>query len=180
MTQTFAHTRGHPHWRAYRHMPPPVRPARSIANWLLDRGSLTARLKARYRHFQVQLDHAGNCQATANESRLMQIPLGRLQYVRCVHLIGDGQAVVTARTIIPRTTLTGPVQQLTRLGTRPLGEAVFTFPNMHRGPIQIARLQPGQWPFRHLREPAWGRRSVFYLAGMPLMVYEVFLNALWR
>jgi chorismate--pyruvate lyase len=89
---------------------------------------------------------------------------------------------VFARTVIPRDTLVGSNRRLTRLKTRPLGAVLFADPGMERGPVEIARLTPCDRLFpaatRRLAsapEAIWGRRSLFTLAGKPLLVSEIFL-----
>jgi chorismate--pyruvate lyase len=56
---------------------------------------------------------------------------------------------------------------LGELGTRPLGDALFAYAGLERGPIEIAVTDEG-----------WARRSVFRIEGAPLLVAEWFLPAL--
>jgi len=71
---------------------------------------------------------------------------------------------------------------LTHLKSKPLGAVLFADPTMERGPVEIARLTHGDklYPVamrRHDRAATaiWGRRSVFRLGGLPLLVSEIFL-----
>jgi chorismate--pyruvate lyase len=90
---------------------------------------------------------------------------------------------VFARTVIPVRTLRGRQRRLARLGTRPLGAALFADPHLKRGEVEIARLAPGDGIYEHAAvqgaaDGVWGRRSVFTLKGKPLLVSEFFLPAL--
>lgn len=102
--------------------------------------------------------------------------------VREVELRCGGIPWVFARTLIPHSSLRGPAQRLALLGNRPLGALLFADPRAKRGTTQFARLVPGQALFEAamsnlaIRPVAlWGRRTLFYFAGKPLLVNEIFL-----
>jgi len=102
--------------------------------------------------------------------------------IREVELLCSGKPCVFARTVIPVSTRRGKQRRLTRLGSRPLGAFLFADPTMRRGPVEISRMDRQHDLFRRAtaglqRPPAeiWGRRSVFYLGGKPLLVSEIFL-----
>lgn len=104
--------------------------------------------------------------------------------VRQVCLLCGSQPLVYARTVIPFPTLRGPVKRLAHLGSRPLGEVLFADKSMRRAPMQVARLLAGHAVYRLaleavscVPEELWGRRSLFYLGGKPLLVSEIFLPA---
>ena len=154
---------------------------RLLAPWLLDQGSLTARLiEHSQQQFSVQLLRQDWGQAFTGEYRLLQSPLRQKMLVREVILQGAGQPWVYARSLVPITSLQGRLKALKHLDNRPLGALLFQDPSMQRGPIQVAQLQPAHnyLPPDVTTEPGsplWGRRSVFYLDEQPLMVSEVFL-----
>lgn len=151
--------------------------------WLLDPASLTRRIRAACTgQFRVEVLAEGWARPEYSEARELGIRTGSWGFVREVQLLCDEHPWVYARTVIPRSTLTGPQRQLTRLKTRPLGEVLFADPTMRRGPVEIARLTPCDKLYpaatRHLAprpEAVWGRRSLFTLSGKPLLVCEVFL-----
>lgn len=174
--------RAEPDWhvasRLYRRdVPEPV------LRWLLDPASLTRRIQsACHGCFRVEVLFQGWARPQHNETRELGMRTGSSGFVREVHLLCDGRPWVFARTVIPRTTLTGPRRCLTRLKSRPLGALLFADPTMQRGPVEIARLSPCDklYPsaIRHLTqrpETIWGRRSLFTLGGKPLLVSEIFL-----
>ena len=116
--------------------------------------------------------------------------------IRTVQLLCDGQPWIYARTIIPVTSLRGKLRRLAHLGSRPLGAMLFADPGMRRGVVELARIKPGQqlyvdasYRIRQRPPEIWGRRSVFRVAGKPLLVSEIFLpgfpqqapaRALWK
>ncbi len=155
----------------------------AVAAWLRDRGSLTARLKRLCRtDFSVRLLCQGWERPLYSEARLLTVRHGEVAIIREVELMCGDAALVFARTIIPASSLRGPARRLSMLGTKPLGEVLFSDSRMRRGPIEVARLQPRHALFAAATatlvdspEELWGRRTVFYLAGMPLLVNEIFL-----
>jgi chorismate--pyruvate lyase len=160
--------------------------AASERAWLLDDGSLTARLIASRRgSFAVQRLHQAWDRPRLSERRLLDMSQRERALVREVLLTLDGQPVVFARSLFPASSLTGPLRHLRHLRNRPLGAILFRYPDMHRSPFQLARVD-GHHSYlpRALRqdEPVWGRRSCFVVAGRPLLVSEVFLAAFrpWR
>jgi len=154
-----------------------------VLRWLLDPASLTRRIQSACPgSFRVEVLFQGWVRPQHNESRVLGMRQGSQGFVREVHLLCDGRPWVFARTVIPRTTLTGPRRCLTRLKSRPLGAVLFADPSMQRGPVEIAQLTPCDklYPaaIQHLvqrPETIWGRRSLFTLGGKPLLVSEIFL-----
>lgn len=90
-----------------------------------------------------------------------------------------------ARSVLPHKTLTGKRRMLGKLGNRPLGEILFSDPDIQRDALEIACIKKDQRMFScatqsltKTPESVWGRRSVFYLHKKPLLVNEVFLPSL--
>ncbi len=154
-----------------------------MADWLLDRGSLTQRLRrASAGRFRVCVLRQGWTRPNCDEARILNLRLDAWAWTREVRLLGNEQPWVFARTLIPVRTLRGRGRRLTYLGTHPLGQALFADPSVCRGPVEITRIAVGQplhqQAFAGLVEsPAaiWGRRSVFRIEGRPLLVCEMFL-----
>lgn len=161
-----------PRWRV---------PAR-LRGWLLDAASLTARLRAACGEFRVELLQQGGSAVLHDEMSLLDLQKACSQHVRQVRLYCDDQPCVFARTVIPSHSLVGRYRRLLVLGERPLGEVLFSDRSIVRGPMQVARLLPHHRLFQMAAldqscypEILWARRSLFYLAGRPLLVNEVFL-----
>ena len=154
-----------------------------MSDWLFDRGSLTRRLQsASLNNFRVELVEQGWQRPMLNEAVRLGVSPDRMALLRQVYLFCDDRPVVYARTVIPISTLSGAERHLGCLGNRPLGAVLFASPNMRRDEVEVACIHPGQRIFTratHVLDSApasiWGRRSVFYLSGKPLLVSEVFL-----
>lgn len=158
-----------------------------LRDWLLDTGSLTRRVRgACAGRFQVRVESQRWERPRLDEYLALGLRIGRLAWVREVHLLCDDRPWVFARTVIPPRTLRGSRRRLANLGNRPLGALLFADPHMQRGPVEVARVARGSALFAAATQGApgspsalWGRRSVFRLGGRPLLVSEFFLPALF-
>lgn len=154
-----------------------------FTDWLFDAGSLTRRLRSACSdHFCVRVLRQGWSRPSRDEAGILRLRLDTWAWTREVQLLCNAQPWVFARTLIPAATLRGRGRRLTRLGTRPLGEVLFTEPGVRRGPVEVARIVAGQRLHRHAfgrlvesPDTIWGRRSVFWIDGRPLLVCEIFL-----
>ncbi|MBK8537138.1 MAG: chorismate lyase [Candidatus Competibacteraceae bacterium] len=171
-----------PRWHSYPRLSRRDLPA-TLTDWLLDSGSLTRRLRQLCpSQFRVRVLWQGWNRPSVDEARVLGLRLDAWVWTREVQLLCDDQPWVFARTLIPARTLRGRGCRLTRLGTRPLGEVLFTDPGVRRGPVEIARIVTGQCLHQRAlagcTEPPdaiWGRRSMFWIAKRPLLVCEIFL-----
>lgn len=154
--------------------------------WLLDKGSLTDRLKRCCEgHFSVRVLNEAWQRPQRNEAQVLDMSGTALAWVRQVQLLCNGKPWVFARTVIPVTTLSGAQRRLAHLGNRPLGAYLFADPGMQRSPVQLACIRPGSTLFDDAVQglaakprAIWGRRSVFRVGGKPLLVSEIFLPAI--
>ena len=162
-----------PFWQHRPHAPAALRA------WLLDRGSLTHRLQQRCRRFEVEVLHQHWQRALPDEAALLGIAPHTHALVREVLLRCDGRAVVFARSILPRTSLLGAWRDLGRIGSRPLGGALFSDPRIRRAPLRFCRCHLRQVPQAAGQGGAlWARRSLFSLQGRRILVSECFLPAI--
>ena len=146
--------------------------------WLLDQGSLTARLVAKSAgDFRVQVLAQRWALPSADERRALGLGLRQRALIREVLLLGGGQPWVQARSVLPLTLLRGRYRFLAQLGARPLGALLFRDRALRRGPIEVAlRPVPALPGFGCAAGTcAWQRRSLFHLGGQPLLVAEMFL-----
>lgn len=116
-----------------------------------------------------------------DESLLLGIPANCYALVREVCLVRADEPLVYARTVIPLDSLRGARRRLSNLGTRPLGEVIFSYPGLRRELLEVASVPADSW-VRSLREtvdrdPVAGRRTLYSVAGSPLLVAEIFLPA---
>jgi len=163
----------------------PFRAPRALRGWLSDRGSLTHRLKMRHADFRVSPVARGFARPFPDEAKLLGLSPKARAYVRDVLLMGSGRIRVFAHSVLPRSSLRGGWSGITRLGTKPLGEALFADPRIRRLGLTMRRID-ARHPLYHATRRhtgftgrhLWARRSVFCLNGHPLLVNEVFLPAI--
>ena len=179
MRKTQKHRSTVPHDPAWRR-----RPAAGTAGyrrWLIDRGSLTDRVRERYPAVRVELLFQGARCATLDE-RFIAGERGRRVFVREVFLSCGRARVVFAHSVTRVASLRGAWRGLVGLGTRPLGAALFADPRVRRRPLHFRRLGPRDELHARAcaatgkRLPAlWARRSLFLLGKSPILVTEIFL-----
>lgn len=167
-----------PIWRPCDWLIGPAVPV-SVRSWLLDEGSLTARLlRVHDGEFRVQLLRQEWQIPRASERRLLNLRNRECVLAREVVLWGGGKPRVYARSVIPATSLKGRLRKLRALEEGSLGAMLFQDRSLRRGSYELARFD-GDSPCLpenlHSKECLWGRRSRFSLIGRPLMVSEIFL-----
>jgi chorismate--pyruvate lyase len=162
----------------YRHIPPAAR------SWLFEAGSITRRLRSGYGDalaVKVLRQHWGK--PFPGEKRLLNQARQRRCLIREVLLHSGGKPLVLARTVMPSATLRGAHRNLTRLGSRPLGEVIFSYPDLQRLEMHVALVKPDDWSRQlatqvPIAEPLWGRRTVYAIHHRQLLVSEFFLPEL--
>ncbi|MCH1487888.1 MAG: chorismate lyase [Pseudomonadales bacterium] len=178
-----------PRWKDHQQLQQADLPYRQ-RSWLLDSGSLSARLvRASNNHFRVHVLSQSWQSARLDEYRLLGIEPKELCLIREVLLLCHEQPWVYARSVLPVTSLVGKLRHLRQFGTQPLGQLLFNTPGMRRNPFEVAQIGRAQLPAaarpvdhdqlqpNTQSEPTWGRRSRFTLYDRPLMVSEIFLPA---
>ncbi len=156
-------------------------PAAGLRDWLFDQGSLTRRLIALSRDAFSVTPLAEGWQALRNdECAALQVPTGSQGWVREVYLRGHGQPWVFARSVAARSSLEGSGLALRELGSRSLGELLFSDRAFARGAIEVSRYPAAWLPSAVRAERLWARRSSFNRGGLAVLVAEVFLPTLWQ
>ena len=148
--------------------------------WLTYPGSLTRRIVARSRRFEVEVVARRLRVPNDDEFRALGRPASSLAYVREVVLRADGEPVVLAHSIVARADLAGVWRPVAGLGTRPLAAVLFADRRVRRGPFEFAGIDQ-RHPLGVRAKQVFGRsfgrlrarRSLFHLEGRPLMVTEV-------
>lgn len=155
-------------------------------SWLRESGSLTRRLRALCGPaFRVAvLGEDWRPPFPLEAVRLRSDPR-RLVWTREVALHCGDRPLIVARSLIPGGLLQGRHAQLSRLGQRPLGEWLFTNPDLRRLALEFARVEPDRWRGLPALAEAhgntiWGRRALYRIAGQRLLVCEFFLPELFR
>jgi chorismate lyase len=136
---------------------------KSVLGWLDDEQSLTAKLKQQFDDFSVNVLSQIQGAPHSNENEVLNFE-GQ-SVIREVELLGNNQAVVFARSVIP---ITKDTKDLLSIGSKPLGEVLFNDSSVARGPLQITHT-----------DDIWGRRSTFTIGTTKLLVSEFFLEALY-
>jgi len=157
----------------------------TLGSWLIETGSLTARLQRSYDYFSVMPVMVKYAKPTQEEAVLLFQPTYKAALIREVLLMGNHQPVVFAHSVLPRTSLRGPWNGLGRLGNKPLGATLFANPKVKRTPLSYKKLTPNHLLYQHAtqhltQKPSylWARRSIFSLNCANIMVTEVFLPQL--
>lgn len=159
-------------------------PDPALKNWLLHTGSLTERLQAHCRKFEVQV--IGQQEAPLSQDEYHQVFEGagselHKAEVREVVLCCDEQPWVFARSVLPSQFLTEGMRELKTLGNQPLGKIIFNDPQFERQAFQLVQCSPESELVNKLGVDSqfvlWGRRSVFKFNEFRIMVAEVFLPA---
>ena len=153
--------------------------------WLIDKGSLTARLKKKCADFLVKPVQLVSAKPFLDEAALLRIPVRKKLLIREVMLMSNKQALVFAHSVLPTGSLRGKWIGLSRLGNKPLGATLFANPQVKRTPITYKKLASHHVLYQYatrsmeVRPPyLWARRSVFTLNCASIMVTEVFLPQL--
>jgi len=152
----------------------------SVQSWTYESGSLTQRLRAVYGDsVAVRVLFQQWRVPFLTERRLLKIPEQRLCLSREVLLHADGKPLILARTIIPAATIK-IASSLAHLGTRPLGEVIFSYPKLERIAMDVTLIKPFAWTpsvltIATIQQPIWGRRTIYAIKHKPMLVSEFFL-----
>lgn len=133
----------------------------SLTKLLIEKSSGDFRVEVREENWQLlpDADTRGCFGPLAEQHRF---------WSRKVALLGGNTPWVLAHTLIPEFSLAGPLGRVLELNEKPLGEYLFSHPNLIRSGIELT-------PFAG---NSWGRRSLFYLFEKPIMVAEFFLPSI--
>lgn len=155
--------------------------------WLIETGSLTARLQRRYAEFSVQTVRLTDEKPLKDEAYCLHAQSHQLALVREVLLMGNSQAVVFAHSVLPKASLRGAWYGLGKLGNKPLGATLFTNQKVKRTPLSYKKLSVNHPLYQRAlqcltQKPSflWARRSVFSLNCASILVTEVFLPQLFN
>lgn len=156
-------------------------PSPLALEWLFHEDSLTRRLTwLSDDRFCVKPQFEGWQRLREDECAALHLPEGSEGWVREVYLLGRDERWVFARSVAARSALEHDGLHMDELGTRSLGELLFSDKAFARGPLQVCRY-PAQWlPETDAQQGLWGRRSCFSRGALSILVAEVFLPTAWR
>lgn len=115
----------------------------SLRAWLLEAGSLTARLKAHSETFRVQCLHQQTARCLSDEASVIGMHRPGRVWEREVLLRCDNTPVVFAHTVVPMSATAADWPLFSALGERSLGTTLFGDPSVRRGVLEFARLREG-------------------------------------
>ena len=155
----------------------------NVQSWADEKGSLTHRLRQFYGS-AVTVDilfHRWK-PAFLSERKLLQLPHQQFNLVREVLLHADGKPLILARTILPKQTIKVAKRNLSHLGTRPLGEVIFSYPKLERLDLNVCCIHNTEWRKEltenvSVEEIVWGRRTVYAIQKQKMLVSEFFMPA---
>lgn len=145
-------------------------------SWLLERGSLTLRLRRQYPGLEVRIVREGLDPLLPDEAIRLALPTLSQAWVREVTLHDGSLGLLQARTVIPDWSPDNPWSELQRLGSRPLGEILFRNSGLERSEFEFT-LGPG-WraPETPPGSDQLARRCVYRRLGAALLLTERFLR----
>jgi len=152
----------------------------NITDWLSEPGSLTQRIKQTFSgEFAVLLQEQGQSKVFSRDSSQLGLEQTDEAFVREVLLTVSGQIMVFARTTVPNSAQNA-LESLTNLGSKPLGEVIFSYPDLkrpdlHFGKIPRSSLSANAAQLLGQERYLWARRNTYKIAGQVFLVSEFFL-----
>lgn len=147
-------------------------PTSAQLSWLMEPGSLTARLKAQSGLFSLQLVQQRHMQFPTHAMFPWAIEQG---VIREITMSLDGIPHVFAQSFLPQATIEA-FAPLANLGQMPLGEYIFQQPALIKHWLQLAWFETLSLTQSVKVEHVWARRSMYALQGHSFLVQEVFLK----
>lgn len=155
-------------------------PDAQTLDWLFDEGSLTRRLtEISDNTFSVLPLYEGWQVLRPDECAALDLPQGVQGWVREVYLRGHGEPWVFARSVAGKHSLHEGGLNMDELGTRSLGELLFSDQAFERGAMQVCHYPRNGLPQADQTDHLWARRSRFVRGKLSVLVAEVFLPKLW-
>lgn len=163
-------------------------PRSPLRAWLTERGSLTARVRARCELFELRVIQQHLGRPLPDERKLIGVRWHASALVREVLLCADGVPVVFAHSVVLPKHLRGAWHLVAGLGTRPLGAVMFAERTVRRHGLHFKALDRRDVRWQRAVAASgvaptatmWARRSLFVRKGRPLLVTEVFLPTIAR
>jgi chorismate--pyruvate lyase len=153
----------------------------NVQSWVFESGSLTQRLRKHVgSRFGVTILLQRWYKPLIDECQLLNLPPSQYTLIREVLLHDDTTPLILARSIIPAATINIAQRNLSHLGTRPLGEVIFAYPNLQRLTLELTQAPLSVWTEHsktafNVQQPLWGRRTVYAIPVQPLLVSEFFM-----
>ncbi len=158
-----------------------------IRSWLLDEGSLTARLRVLHGDsFAVEPLDSGYVPILQSERTLLKLGSKQTAWARHVVLRGSGEPLILARSVLGGDSK-DVESTLAELGTNSLGDYLFNAPNITKGVIEVASINSqtsllASFPevFLNCDQTLWARRCLYQIGLARLLVNEVYLPTIFQ
>lgn len=154
-----------------------------LRSWLFDPDSTTSRFRKISKNLVVKVLKQAWMIPNEDERLFLKLLPRQFAFIREVEIYCDDIPCMTARTVIPRSSLTGKNRRLLfELDERPLGELLFRDSTLKRSEFEFSLVKPCQKEYESIAKfcdqnhaAIWARRSQFFLSGKPLLLTEIFL-----
>lgn len=172
-----------PNWLGVEQCEKPSIPT-AIKDWLLEQGSLTLRMKETFTgSFTVSVEGEGWSFPFEQDAQTLHVQAEEA-FIREVVLHIGQVPHVFARTTIPKRSLDA-LQQLATLGEKPLGEVIFSYPELKRISIDIVNIKRNELSPKGLGllgadAGLWARRNTYDIKGHQFIVSEFFLPDMFK
>ena len=139
---------------------------KEILSWLNEAGSITSRIKS-FSNFKLKLLKDGPGEVDIIEDDLI-ISNYEENNIREVILLSNEEPLIYAKSIIPLETIKLGLNILGNLKENPLGDILFSNPEIKKKYMCFARFQSKEEIF-------YGRKGIYTVKGYPFSVCEIFL-----
>ncbi len=151
-----------------------------LQSWLYESTSLTQRLRNQFENVHIQVLFEKRQTPFLTEKKILNLPESQYAWVREVILLSNQTPLILARTVIPNKTLKMTHENLAQLGSRPLGEILFSAPSLKREFAGISQIPTDFWTKKfEISTALWGRRTKYSICNQSLLVSEFFLPSLY-
>ena len=137
-----------------------------IESWLLEKGPITERIRS-CSSFKLEVlkDEFASIDSINDDLIIKNFPTNK---VREVKLFADDNEFVFARSIIPQETIHQGLSLLGNIKDKPLGDIIFSEPNISREIFLYAK-------FQYQHQEIWGRKIIYTVNNYPFSIAEVFI-----
>jgi chorismate--pyruvate lyase len=150
-----------------------------LHDWLVKPYRLARALARHTPEIHLHLLKQEHTTLPTNEAELLHASTG---LIRQIYLTDGKKPLTYGRTVIPQNTVDAYAEHFAQLGNKPIGDTLlYDNPAVTREPFEFGYVASGSALFscatseNPMTVPClWGRRSMFSLAGFPLLITELF------
>jgi len=135
-----------------------------MQNWLQDKTSMTAKLREHDPALRIEILQEGFENPTLSEAQALSLAVSKRVFVREVLMV-SAEPWLFARSVFHPDIENGPFKEFFHFGSRPLGEVLFSQPEIKRIKMEVVE-SPEHYP---------SRTSLFLILDLPMYMTEIFL-----